>query len=106
MTSGRVILCGVDVTRRKPADRGVGYVPQDLGLFPTMTVRGHLEFALRIRRLATKEINSRSRSWPGCWESKTLEPPRAWPQRRRGQRVALGPGAVVSAEDSVAGRAA
>lgn len=47
---GRVVLCGEDVTQRKPADRGVGYVPQDLGLFPMMTVRGHLEFALRVRR--------------------------------------------------------
>lgn len=59
VSTGRVILCGEDVTHRKPADRGVGYVPQDLGLFPTLTVRGHLEFALRIRRLATREINSR-----------------------------------------------
>src|SRR5262245_54012038 len=50
VTSGRVVLGGVDVTRHKPADRGVGYVPQDLGLFPTMTVRGHLEFALRVRK--------------------------------------------------------
>jgi len=50
VTSGRVILCGIEVTREKPANRGVGYVPQDLGLFPMMTVRGHLEFALRVRR--------------------------------------------------------
>src|SRR5262245_52971342 len=56
---GQVILCGDDVTNRKPADRGVGYVPQDLGLFPMMTVRGHLEFALRIRRRPPSEINSR-----------------------------------------------
>lgn len=59
VSAGRVILGGDDVTHRKPADRGVGYVPQDLGLFPTLTVRGHLEFALRIRRMATTEINSR-----------------------------------------------
>lgn len=59
VTGGKVILCGEDVTLRKPADRGVGYVPQDLGLFPTLTVRGHLEFALRIRRRAAREINSR-----------------------------------------------
>ena len=50
VTAGRVVLCGIDVTKYKPADRGVGYVPQDLGLFPMMTVRGHLEFALKIRR--------------------------------------------------------
>jgi len=33
-----------------PQERGIGYVPQDLALFPTMTVREHLEFALVIRR--------------------------------------------------------
>lgn len=59
VTGGRVILDGIDMTRAKPADRGVGYVPQDLGLFPTMTVRGHLEFALRVRRIATTTINQR-----------------------------------------------
>lgn len=48
---GSVVIGGVDVTRFKPADRGIGYVPQDLALFPTMTVREHLEFALRIRRV-------------------------------------------------------
>ncbi len=59
VTSGRVVLCGVDVTRHKPADRGVGYVPQDLGLFPMMTVRGHLEFALRVRRAPAATIRQR-----------------------------------------------
>jgi ABC-type sugar transport system ATPase subunit len=59
VTSGRVILGGVDMTRHKPADRGVGYVPQDLGLFPMMTVRGHLEFALRVRRAPRKVIDER-----------------------------------------------
>jgi ABC-type sugar transport system ATPase subunit len=59
VAGGKVMLSGADVTHRKPADRGVGYLPQDLGLFPTMTVRGHLEFALRIRRRPTREINER-----------------------------------------------
>ncbi len=47
---GRVRLLGRDVTDLPPADRGVGYVPQDLALFPTMTVRDHLGFALEVRR--------------------------------------------------------
>lgn len=47
---GRVLLLGRDVTHLPPADRGVGYVPQDLALFPTMTVREHLGFALEVRR--------------------------------------------------------
>jgi ABC-type sugar transport system ATPase subunit len=59
VTDGRVILDGTEVTRYKPADRGVGYLPQDLGLFPMMTVRGHLEFALRLRRWSTAAIRER-----------------------------------------------
>src|SRR5947207_4200596 len=49
LAAGSVELLGREVTRLKPADRGVGYVPQDLALFPTMTVREHLAFALTIR---------------------------------------------------------
>jgi ABC-type sugar transport system ATPase subunit len=49
VTSGRIELLGRDVTNLRAADRGVGYVPQDLALFPTMTVREHLFFALAIR---------------------------------------------------------
>lgn len=59
VTLGRVILNGTDMTRWKPGDRGVGYVPQDLALFPMMTVRGHLEFALRVRRCSAEIIKDR-----------------------------------------------
>jgi ABC-type sugar transport system ATPase subunit len=47
------------MTHWKPADRGVGYVPQDLALFPTITVRGHLEFALRLRHYSRSVIQNR-----------------------------------------------
>src|SRR5690242_16661751 len=47
--TGRVLLMGRDVTPLKAAERGIGYVPQDLALFATMTVRQHLEFALGVR---------------------------------------------------------
>lgn len=59
VSSGRVVLNGQDMTRWKPGDRGVGYVPQDLALFPMMTVRGHLEFALRVRRCSVEMIKDR-----------------------------------------------
>ena len=47
--AGRILLLDRDVTRLRPADRGVGYVPQDLALFPTVNVRDHLSFALEVR---------------------------------------------------------
>jgi ABC-type sugar transport system ATPase subunit len=52
-------LGGEDVTFWKPADRNIGYLPQDLALFPTMTVRGHLEFALRLRGASRAQISQR-----------------------------------------------
>lgn len=48
--AGRVLLMNRDVTGLKAAERGVGYLPQDLALFPTMSVREHLEFAPHVRR--------------------------------------------------------
>jgi ABC-type sugar transport system ATPase subunit len=48
--SGRVLLMGRDVTRLKPGARGIGYVPQDLALFPHLSVREHLAFALVVRQ--------------------------------------------------------
>jgi molybdate/tungstate transport system ATP-binding protein len=59
VAAGRILLDETDVTRLHPADRGVGYVPQDLALFPTLSVREHLAFALRVRRASTATINSR-----------------------------------------------
>lgn len=59
VTSGRVLLGDIDMTRWNPGDRGVGYVPQDLALFPQMNVREHLEFALRVRRFAKATIDDR-----------------------------------------------
>ena len=56
---GRVLLLGRDVTHLPPADRGVGYVPQDLALFPTLSVREHLGFALEVRRWNPKEAARR-----------------------------------------------
>ncbi len=56
---GRVFLMGHEVTALKPAERGVGYLPQDLALFSTMTVRAHLEFALDVRRWGRDVIDRR-----------------------------------------------
>lgn len=60
IASGRVLVHGVDVTDWSPADRELGYVPQDLALFPNMNVRGHLEFALRLRKHSKALIDQRA----------------------------------------------
>lgn len=57
---GHVLVNGTDVTGWAPADRQLGYVPQDLALFPNLNVREHLEFALRLRRHPRPLIEQRT----------------------------------------------
>jgi ABC-type sugar transport system ATPase subunit len=57
--AGAIRLGGVDVTRWPPADRGIGYVPQDLALFHTMTVWEHLAFSLVIRHWGRRAVERR-----------------------------------------------
>lgn len=59
VSGGCVRLAGTEVSSWRPGDRGVGYVPQDLALFPSLTVRGHLEFALRVRRSSRAALRER-----------------------------------------------
>jgi ABC-type sugar transport system ATPase subunit len=54
--NGRIMIQGNNVTRWKPAVRGMGHVPQDGALFATMNVRENLSFALDNRRVSKKEI--------------------------------------------------
>ncbi|MEW4486987.1 ATP-binding cassette domain-containing protein [Thalassoglobus sp. JC818] len=57
--SGHIFLDGVDVTNWLPGDRGLGYVPQDLALFPHLNVSEHLAFALKLRKVPKQEIRQR-----------------------------------------------
>ncbi|XZE20448.1 ATP-binding cassette domain-containing protein [Pirellulaceae bacterium SH449] len=55
--SGQILIDGVDVTTWSPPDRNLGYMPQDLALFPTLNVREHLEFAMRLRWVPAAKRN-------------------------------------------------
>jgi len=59
IAGGRVLIHGVDITSWSPSDREIGYVPQDLALFPTLSVREHLTFALRLRKQSAIRIKHR-----------------------------------------------
>ncbi|HEX4793939.1 MAG TPA: ATP-binding cassette domain-containing protein [Humisphaera sp.] len=59
LRGGTVRLMGADVSRLKPAARGVGYVPQDRALFMTMSVYENIAFAMRVRRWENAVIDSR-----------------------------------------------
>lgn len=57
--SGTIRLGDRDATHLKPADRAVGYVPQDGALFSGMVVREQIAFALRVRRTSHQQIEHR-----------------------------------------------
>lgn len=59
IAEGAVRLAGSDVTRLRPGDRGIGYVPQDRALFQTMTVRQNLSFAPSILGWTRDQIDAR-----------------------------------------------
>jgi ABC-type Fe3+/spermidine/putrescine transport system ATPase subunit len=50
--SGSVRLAGVDITRQPIERRGLGYLPQQIGLFPHLTVLGNITYSARARGLA------------------------------------------------------
>lgn len=58
-TTGRVLLGGEDAGGRPLEERGLGYVPQDLALFPNLDVAENLAFGLRVRRWAEACIRER-----------------------------------------------
>jgi len=58
-SAGRVLIGGRDVTGLPPGERGIGYVPQDGAMFPTLTVRDQIGFALTIRKRPAAEVAAR-----------------------------------------------
>lgn len=57
--SGRILLGGVDLTDLPPGARMIGLVPQDVALFPTLTVREQLEFGPKLHRWDRDEMRDR-----------------------------------------------
>ena len=91
ITSGRVELLGRDVSQARPAERGIGYVPQDGALFARMTIRNHFAFALKLRRWPRRRIAERVQEMAELLGVEDLL--RRRPQGLSGgerQRVALG----------------
>ena len=52
---GSIILGGIEVTRYRPADRHVAYVPQDCVLFQSMSVKRNVLFGMKIRGFSKLE---------------------------------------------------
>ena len=62
-SEGEVRLDGERVNERKPWERDTPMVWQSLALFPYLSVRGNVEFGLRMRRLPARERRARTLKW-------------------------------------------
>lgn len=91
VTSGCIRLGGRDVTRLPPADRGIGFVPQDGALFGHLTVREHLAFGPKVRQWNRDRVVAQTETvaqWLGI--TPILDRPIQGLSGGEAQRVALG----------------
>jgi putative spermidine/putrescine transport system ATP-binding protein len=58
-TTGRVLLHGIDVSRKPPFERDVNTVFQDYALFPHMTVGDNVGYGLMVRKVRKDERKTR-----------------------------------------------
>ena len=58
-TCGRIWLDGKDVTDIAPEQRHISYLPQDLTLFPHLSVRDNILFGAKRRQLQKALVESR-----------------------------------------------
>lgn len=59
ITSGKMLIRGTDYTTVPTEQRPTATIFQNYAIFPHMTVRGNIEFGLRVRKLPESEIKRR-----------------------------------------------
>ncbi|MCB1379387.1 MAG: ABC transporter ATP-binding protein [Alphaproteobacteria bacterium] len=58
-TSGEIYIHGRDVTYQEPRHRDIAMAFQDYGLYPHLSIRGNIEFPLKIRKMPKVERNAK-----------------------------------------------
>ncbi|MBE8567910.1 ABC transporter ATP-binding protein [Vibrio sp. OPT20] len=58
ISSGEIVINGIDVAQVEPKDRDIAMVFQSYALYPNMTVRGNIAFGLKIRKMPQDEIDA------------------------------------------------
>ncbi|WP_062212780.1 ABC transporter ATP-binding protein [Aureimonas sp. AU12] len=58
ISGGRILINGRDVTREQPSERGVAMVFQNYALYPHMSVRENMGFALKIAGATRAEVKA------------------------------------------------
>lgn len=56
--AGSIKIYGIDMTNIPPWKRKIGYLPQDVLLFPNRSVQRNIQFALEVRHIDSTEINN------------------------------------------------
>ena len=59
IVGGKILVGGDEITRTLPAQRQIGYVPQDSSLFPTMKVYRQIAFGMEVRGFSKSERDQR-----------------------------------------------
>ncbi len=59
VSGGRIAIGGRDVTRLAPSDRDVAMVFQSYALYPHMTVRGNMDFGMKVNNFAVADRQRR-----------------------------------------------
>ena len=59
ITTGRLLIDDADVTKLEPKDRDIAMVFQSYALYPHLTVRENIAFALKLRKMPKAEIEER-----------------------------------------------
>ncbi len=56
ISSGKILLRGIDVTELSPEERAIGFIPQNSFLFPNLTVRENILFAANIHKIPFEKV--------------------------------------------------
>ena len=62
-TSGKVLINGEDISKKNVINlrRNIGYVIQQTGLFPHMTIKENIEIVAKMQKMKAKEIESKTK---------------------------------------------
>lgn len=62
-TSGKIFINGEDISKKNLINfrRNIGYVIQQVGLFPHMTIRENIEIVAKLQKMKTDEIDKRAK---------------------------------------------
>ena len=59
VSSGQILIDGEPITHKRPAERNIGFLPQDIALFDHMTVYDHIAFGMRVQKWDKRIIAQR-----------------------------------------------